>query len=204
MGTRVIRAAKKSWVASPDITISECIKESNICKPSILAKKQPHSTHLVHCLHDPSCPHCQGGSSCADAASARGQKGWTTGWRYSHSHGPWSWTCCWVDMVPASSAGRLCLGKERVCAICALSAQEPWCYRGTIKVKAAYTNEKQGLPVVVTSFCIWFSVHIPDFSPHQVSSAPASCIMKTDLHIQTNDPRRGNSGWQNITHAHPF
>lgn len=156
MGTRVIKAAKKNRVDSPDITTSECIRESNICKPSILAKKQPHSIHLVHCLHDPSCRHCQGGSSCADAASARGQKGWTTGWRYSHSHGPWSWTCCWVDMVPASSAGRSCLGKERVCAICALSGQEPWCYRATIKAKAAYTNEKEGLPVVVTSFVFGF------------------------------------------------
>lgn len=53
---------KKNAVDSPDITLSERVRESNICKPSILAKKQPHSTHLVYCFHDPSCPHCQGGS----------------------------------------------------------------------------------------------------------------------------------------------
>lgn len=43
-------------------------------------------------------------------------------------------------------------------------------------------------------FSVWFSAHIPNFSPHQVSSALASYIMKTDLHIQTNGPRREYSG----------
>lgn len=59
-------------------------------------------------------------------------------------------------MVPAGSAGGSCLGKERARAICVLSAQEWWRYRATTKVKAAYTNEKWGLPVVVSSFVFGF------------------------------------------------
>lgn len=156
MDTGVIKAEKKN-IDYSDITISEWIREAKLCKPSNLAKKQPHSIHLVHHLRDCSCPYYQGGSSCADVVSAWGKQGWTMGCRILHSQGTWSWRWCWVDIVPASSAERSCLGKERASGTCVLSAQEwRWCYRATTKVKNAYTNEKQGLPVVVSIFVFGF------------------------------------------------
>lgn len=132
---------KKNWSDSLDTSISEQTCESNLGKSFIFAKNQPH---------DPSCPCCQGGSSCASAASARGQQRWT-----------------WLGKFPQPMAKPWAQGgmdTERVlgvqgmgpCPICVFSAQEWGCYRAPIKVKAACPNEKWKLPAVVCSFLFGF------------------------------------------------
>lgn len=145
-------------------------------KPFIFANHQPH---------EPSCPYCQGGSSCASAASARGKQGWTMGWRCSHSQRPWAQCGMGIE----SSAGRSG-DRGHLCFQCSGMGGLQSCHQS----KICLHQLEMGTACSGLQSSVWFSDHIPHFSPHQVSSVLASYIMKTDLHIQTNGPRREYSG----------
>lgn len=93
-------------------------------------------------------------------------------------------------MVPASSAARLCLGKERACAVCVLGIQEWWCYRASVKVKAASLMRNRD--------CLWWS---PDlylvFSSHSWLQSSSSQFCPSLLHYENwftypnNQPSKG-------------